>query len=256
VPVQETTFNTPDLGNQFFGVYATQPGEGSRPGYDLYWLGLTNDAASFNGTSGSERRHTFGARVGGKAGGSGIDYDAEAAYQLGTVGDGDISAWMLGAQLGYTLSSAWKPRLWLGLDYGSGDDGDGGDVGTFNQLYPLGHAYLGLIDTVGRQNIIDPNVGVSVVPAEDWRLALAGHFFYADDTADALYNAGGGVYRAGGSYQSTQVGQEVDFTANYKFDRHLAGLFGYSHFFAGDAIEESGPSDDIDFVYLSLQYTF
>jgi len=49
---------------------------------------------------------------------------------------------------------------------------------------------------------------------------------------------------------------ELDLTIKYKFDSHLTGLFSYSHSFAGDFIEESGASDDIDFVYVQLQYTF
>ena len=32
------------------------------------------------------------------------------------------------------------------VDYASGDGVPGGDVGTFNQLYPLEHAYLGYMD--------------------------------------------------------------------------------------------------------------
>ena len=256
VPVQQYDFNTPDQGNQFYGVYATMKNAGSGPDLDVYWLGLQNDQASFNGTSGEEERNTVGARVNGKFGDSAWDYDLEAAYQFGSVGDGDVSAWMSGAELGYRLSEeGWKPRAMLGVDTGSGDSEDGGDVGTFNQLYPLGHAYLGYIDTIGRQNILAPYLGIMATPGK-WKLSLAAHSFHANDTADALYNAGGGVYRAGGSYTSKHVGYEVDLRGTYSFSRQFTGLIGYSHFFAGDAIEESGPSDDIDFLYLGLQYTF
>ena len=69
------------------------------------------------------------------------------------------------------------------------------------------------------------------------------------EDADALYNAGGGLVRAGGLGVEDDVGAELDLTIKYKFDRHLTGLLGYSHFFAGDFIEESGTSDDIGFVY-------
>lgn len=62
--------------------------------------------------------------------------------------------------------------------------------------------------------------------------------------------------RAGGASSSRQVGTEVDLTLKHKFDRHALVSVGYSHFFAGDVIDESGPSDDIDFVYVSHQFTF
>ena len=256
VPVKQYDFNTPDQGNKFYGAYATWKRGGGSPAFDFYWLGIHNDTATYNGTSGPEDRQTLGSRINGKFGDSGWDYDLELAYQFGTVGDGNVSAWMGGAEAGYRFSSdGWKPRAMLGVDTGSGDDGSGGDVGTFNQLYPLGHAYLGYIDTIGRQNILGPYLGIGAAPGK-WKLVAALHSFYANDTNDALYHAGGGVYRPGGSYQSSHVGYEVDLRATYKFSRHFAGLLGYSHFFAGDAIKESGPSDDIDFLYLGLHYTF
>ena len=48
----------------------------------------------------------------------------------------------------------------------------------------------------------------------------------------------------------------ADLAWSQSFGRHLKGLFGYSHFFAGDFIEESGSSDDMDFLYVQAQFTF
>ena len=48
----------------------------------------------------------------------------------------------------------------------------------------------------------------------------------------------------------------MDLTVVYTVDIHTKMLVGFSHFFAGTFIERSGPSRDIDFVYLQLQYTF
>ena len=115
---------------------------------------------TFNGTTGHEDRYTIGGRVFGAS--HGFDYEVENAYQFGHVGSGDVSAWMIATEGGYTLKAPLTPRLWLGFDYASGDDGAGGDVGTFNQLFPLGHAYFGYIDAVGRQNIVDLHPGASI----------------------------------------------------------------------------------------------
>ena len=65
-----------------------------------------------------------------------------------------------------------------------------------------------------------------------------------------------GVVRPGGGSSSKEIGSEIDLTLKYKFDRHLLGLLGYSHFFAGDFIEDTGASSDIDFLYAQVQYTF
>lgn len=257
VLVDARDFNEADDDNQFFGLYAEQPRSGSRAGLDVYYLGLQNERATFNSTTGGEERHTVGARTHGRLGEGPWDYDIEGAYQFGRVGAGDVSAWMVGAELGRTFpEQKGKPRAWLGLDHGSGDGSAGGDVGTFNQLYPLGHAYLGYIDTVGRQNIWDASLGLGFTPSKDTYVTLIHHAFWLADTSDALYNAGGGIVRAGGTADSNWVGNELDLRVTRNFGRHTTLLAGASRFFAGDAIRQSGRDDDVDFVYLTLQYTF
>lgn len=51
---------------------------------------------------------------------------------------------------------------------------------------------------------------------------------------------------------ATFVGSELDLLVNWQMDRHTAAYFRYSHFFARDFIEESGPDENIDFVYVAL----
>jgi hypothetical protein len=258
VPVQKYAFNTAAYENQFYGVYATGPLADSGVGLDLYFLGLENqNPRTFNGTTGSERRFTVGGRLFGEFPGTPIDYDFEGAYQFGSVGPGDVSAFMIGSQFGYKVPEWWSdPRFFLGFDFGSGDRSPGGNVQTFNQLYPLGHAYLGYIDTIGRQNIMDLSLGVTAKPTEKLAVVLTGHLFWRPEAADALYNAGGNVVRPGAVGTSREVGQEIDLAAWYQFDRHWSALVGYSHFFAGQFIGETGPSNDINFVYVEVTYTF
>ena len=258
VPVKKYEFNERDRDIEFYGVYATGKLPVPGIGLDLYYLGLEKDQpVTFNGTTGKEDRHTVGGRLFGDIGATGFDYDFEGAYQFGSVGSGDVSAFMIGSQLGYTASQLWaSPRFFLGFDYGSGDRSPGGDVQTFNQLFPLGHAFLGYADVVARQNVIDLNLGVSLRPLDKLTFYLAGHLFWRDSTADALYDVGGAVLRDGSLGTSREIGQEIDLVLSYRFDRHLKGELGYSHFFAGDFISESGPDDDIDFVYVQFQHTF
>jgi len=257
-PVRKYDFNKPDEDTVFYGAYATGRLPCQSATLDLYFLGLGVDQTRVvNGSAGNEDRFTFGARLSGTLIGSALDYDIEAAYQSGRIGSANVSAWMLGSQFGYTLADTWsKPRAHIGLELGSGDDHPGGNVQTFNQLYPLGHAFLGYIDLVGRQNAISPEFGVEFHPLDALKLAITGMVFWRYSNADALYNAGGAVVRAGGLGSASHIGEEIDFTGSYRLDRHAVLLIGYSHFFAGDFIEESGPDHDIDFVYLEFTYTF
>ena len=64
------------------------------------------------------------------------------------------------------------------------------------------------------------------------------------------------MLRPGSAGSSRSIGQEIDLLLKYPFDRHLTGLLGYSHFFAGNFIQESGSDKDTDFLYVQLEYTF
>ena len=241
----------------FYGIYATGPlGESGIRG-DLYWLGLDREDASFNGTSGHEKRQTLGGRLVGPLPGTPLDFEVEGAYQLGEVGPGDVNAFMVASQLGWWLETIrTSPRFFVGFDWASGDQSPGGDVETFNQLFPLSHQYYGFIDAIARQNAVDAQTGVLLRPLPATTVNLTGHFFWRAENEDALYNAAGAVTRAGSSGSSNWLGAEIDLLLRYQFDVHLALLGGYSHFFTGDFLRSTGRGRDIDFGYFILQYTF
>ena len=74
-----------------WGVYGSRVITLSRQsvGLDVYYLGLARDAAQFEQGTAKETRHTFGARVWHQ----GVwAYDAEAMFQAGRFGSGDIRA--------------------------------------------------------------------------------------------------------------------------------------------------------------------
>jgi len=262
-PVAKYKFNDWRLGPDFWGVYATgKVGENDSIGLDLYYLGVEYDTArTYNGTTGIEDRHTFGARAFGKFGDSGFGYDIEGAYQFGDVGMADVNAFMFATQLTYAFKDTdWNPKMYVGFDYSSGDDTAGDtDVETFNQLFPLGHAYNGFMDLIGRQNITDISAGLSFKPHKKFLVKLDYHIFSRSSDADSVYNAGGGVLRATTVGASDDVGQEIDLTVKYLVDRHLTLQAGYSHFFSGDYFTDTsgGTADeDIDFFYFQAVYKF
>src|SRR2546425_532368 len=167
VVIDKYRFNKSTSDLQLFGVFGTGPLHVLPVNLDLYWLDADNRTGTFNGTVGRERRHTLGGRVWGKIGATGLDFEVEGASQFGTLGRGDIAASMFTTVLGYTVPiPQLSPRVYLEFDYASGDDRRGGDVGTFNQLYPNAHSDLGYIDYIGRQNIISPNGGGSISPLQ------------------------------------------------------------------------------------------
>jgi len=251
VPVKKYEHNEADADEPFGGLYATGKPGSAGIGLDGYWLYRKRKLLD-------DERHTVGGRIFGAIANNRLDYDFEAAYQTGDVDDNDVRAFMVGSQFGYRFTETkFKPRVYVGFDYGSGDkDPDDSKVETFDQTYPLGHLYLGYIDIVGRQNIITPSIGFTFSPLKKLTCEATGLFFWRAREDDALYNAGSGVVRPGAPGTSLEVGQEIDILLKYAHNIHTVLLLGYSHFFPGDFISETGPDDPIDFLYTSMQFTF
>lgn len=254
VRVLKSLVNRWDGAVDFMGLHAQR--RGGRVGFDVYWLALGRDAATFNGTTGRERRHTVGARA-VRGPGRHVEFDVEAAYQFGSLGPGSIAAAMASAEVAYVPAlAASRARLHAGVDYAAGDEAAGGDVGTFNQLFALGHAFLGFIDVVGRQNIVAANVGLGWKPAARVTTDLTVHRFARAQAADALYNATGAVERAPGTAPSRNVGAELDATVAFQVGRFGSVLMGYSRFWPGAFVRATGAAGQISFLYGSVQLTY
>ena len=255
--IHKYRFNESTSDQQLFGIFSSGPLYLLPVNLDLYWLGVNNARVTFNGTSGREQRQTLGGRVWGNIGKTGLDFEVEGAAQFGTVGDADIAAWMITSVLGYTLPAPpLSPRVYLEFDYASGDSTPGGDVGTFNQLYPNAHSFLGYIDYVGRQNVLSASGGLRLTPVRDLILSLQQYVFWRASDRDALYNKAGAVFRPGTGTTARYIGAEIDLLATYNFTYHVQFYAGSSHFFTGEFLRKTGPSEDSDFFYAAAQYTF
>jgi len=55
-----------------------------------------------------------------------------------------------------------------------------------------------------------------------------------------------------------ELGQEIDVTLKYKMFENFGVVAGYSHFFAGDFIEDTGAGNDrgVDWFYLQTTVKF
>ena len=270
VVVENEQLNNGDGNTSFAGVYDTLKLPGVLPGakttLEMYGLLLSKTATRAFDTAPAvavdSDTYTVGARFSTYP--KPFDLDVEADYQFGQSGKGDISAYSLAVEGGYTIESfVLTPRLFLGFDVASGDrEPANPDRQTFNQLFPTGHLFFGYADVIGRQNVIDLHPGVELTLLKDApaakRVALRAeyHQFWRESLDDAVYNAAGGVQRAASGSDERSIGGELDLLLNWQFDRHTAGYVGYSRFFAGEFIQDTGPAKDIDFFYAALVFTF
>ena len=136
-------------GVRFWGVYATMPFH-PLPGIrsDFYYLGLINPQVSFNQNypppqfpPEREECHTVGTRFFGTLGH--WDLNDEVIYQFGQFGSGQVNAWSIATDHGYTLGKLWgQPRLGLRVAVASGDNNKNNpNLQTFNPLFVRGNYF-------------------------------------------------------------------------------------------------------------------
>jgi hypothetical protein len=191
----------------------------------------------------------------------GFDYEAECAFQTGNVRGLDLTAFAVHGGLGYTFDFAWLPRLGVAYNFGTGDDDPlDREIQTFQNLFPTNHKFYGQMDVFSWQNMHDLEVSFKVTPTKAITVKAEYHAFWLETTEDAWYRANGvatvrppsALTRAAGNY----AGSEVDVLVQWNVNKHFAVEAGYSHFFAGDYLADTGPSDDADFGYVQAKLTF
>lgn len=245
----------------FHGIYYTDWRwlEGGR--VELYYLLRNEDDID-------DQIHTFGGRIDRRRGR--FDFNVELALQDGRWGGLDHRAAAGHVELGWRpvvsdTSSLRDGRLNVAYNYGSGDSDPRDDKHeTFDNLYPLNHAYYGYMDFFALQNVHNVEVAwkvpVGQAPKKTTFRVAWQSFWLAEPESDAWYNAGAGVVRRASSrFVSSEVGHELDITVSRPFvawGHKLATEVGYGHFLTGDYVAETGPSEDADFVYLQAKIGF
>ncbi len=283
VVIKRDEFNKSDLfnGNEndreqiFSGAYFTA-GDLPFGSVDLYafWLSQANGINSNQQAAvatkepkvGPLSQHTsfgtYGVRVKGDPKKlHGFEFEAEGAYQNGEVRDLALDAWAVHAGAGYNFDVAWKPRLWAEYNFATGDSNPAdNDIETFQNLFPTNHKFYGIMDLFSWQNMHNPMLSLRVAPCKKVTATLDYHAFFLANTDDVWYRANGITpvrpLTPAARTASNFVGQEVDFVVTWNATKALQVQAGYAHFFAGDYVSGTGPSDDANFGYLQATLTF
>jgi hypothetical protein len=202
--------------------------------------------------------YTIGARFVGKIPNTNFDYEFEAAKQVGNSGSLDVDAQMAVIILGYTLGQNWHPRASFELDYASGDNNPNDNKRkTFDNIDPTNHPFYGYMDFVSLQNIHDYRFQLKADPTKKLNLFADYHIFYLDTPKDNLYAANRTIKRSTGlGVSDAYVGNEIDLLAKFQATKFMSIWTGYSHFFAGDFLKQTGANDDADFAYVQTTFNF
>jgi hypothetical protein len=243
----------------------------------LYYLGLKRKVGVFGQGLGEEKRSTVGARLWrgivmfGPAV-EGWDYDVEFAYQFGKFGPGprlgatfpfvqfakgDIRAWTLATQTGYTFFNVpLHPRIGMNSAITTGDkDPADPDIQTFFTPFPNGR-FFGAAQQQGPLNIQGFRPNATIQLPRGANLTVDTFFFWRQSLNDGLYNIPGFLMRQGdlsrGRFVATQPGVEVYWPAT----KHLMALVAVSYSVPGRFLHENPPDQTLRYVGLVLGYKF
>jgi len=249
-----------DTGNRYFdsqfnGAFITQKNIAALDLLQAWWLQRRN--SNF-----ADDVHTLGFRLQEQI--SSWTVEAQASLQTGDFGGDDHQAAMFQAsiarQIGKGVASA--SVAWASGDSDPNDD----EHQTFDNLYPLNHAYYGDIDLISLQNLrtIELTYRRGLLN-EKLKFKAALHGFWLDDKNDVWYEAGlnpvAGLLISPDRIDNSErfLGSEIDFSLQYAVKiRGLSEtkvLVGYSYFDAGNRVladPQNGLLSDTDFVYLQL----
>lgn len=248
VPVVDDQFDEADYDQSFYGLYNVYSGWEDRT-LDLYYLGY-DDERNLQPFFSDFSLHTFGTRLNGVYEKNYL-YEVEGGYQVGRQsGLGlDQDAGFATVGLGRKFEHKWEPTLWFYYDYASGNVG-GGDFNRFNHLFPLGHKYLGFIDAFARENIESPNCLLTFKPHQKWNILVWYYYLMANQAEDIVPPVG---TPSNQNLVSDDLGNELDFIANYQITARSNILFGYSRLWAGSKIIGT---DDANFFYTEWTLNF
>ncbi len=231
----------------------------------LYWRHLSDRVFSSETSArpGDRKDFTLGVRAKGHLGPLG--YSGELVYQWGDQAGDRISAYAGAVRTwaDFKVTDGVSMGFVAEYAYASGDeDPTDGRTESFDPLLPFGHFYHGHMDLVLWRNIHAVQLGARVAPAKGLSLHLDTHHFWLAQREDAWFAPGRGPVRRDTSGDAgSYLGSELDLFVKYALWEHVFFMTGYSHFFSGDYVRDTGRAQggetgDQDWWYAQVEVKF
>ena len=159
-----------------------------------------------------------------------LSINANAYLQTGKdVADRDLSAYLVGLDLGYKASSDWNFGLGFEMQSGNDYDGDASENKAFTPFYGTNHKFNGFMDYfyVGNHansvGLVDIYAKIKTKLGEKSSLTAFVHNFSANG------EIGAGVDK--------QLGTEIDLVYGHKLNKDVTIGAGYSQMLASEGLE-------------------
>lgn len=213
--------------------------DGDKVNYD------SNGATAAANTKIDREIHTAGIRAYGVVGNTGWDYDANYAKQWGhqdrlsntgaLIDELNHDAYSYNAEIGYSFSHPWKPRLSASYGFASGDKNPTDSKNErFERLFGFARPWSNN-DYFQMENIVTPKVRAEFEPQLAWLPGLkvdTGYSWYRLDSASDRWNGAG--LRDNTGQSGKDVGEEIDIRVRFPITKHIAANVGYAKFWASD----------------------
>lgn len=260
VKIQNSVFDKHGDGNNIYGTYVVLPKVVKKATWNNYFYYKTDRpmVRSEDGKIGTTSVYTVGTNLVGKLG-TKTGYEIDAIVQRGSFSNDSIRAHALHTKLSQTLSKKENvPSVFVEYNHASGDKRPGDGVrGTFDQLFPTGHARYGLMDQVGFKNMHNVWLGTIWQPHKKLKLQFDYHSLWLYNRRDGLYNASGAlVARIPDGSAPRHIANEVDLRVTYTFNKLVQLEGGYGHWIPGGFWKKATPGSSQSFGYTMLTYRF
>ena len=214
-----------------------------------YYMGQkqTADPNGHTATNRLDREiHMPGIRAYGLIGPTGLDFDMNFSYQLGTNGTERQDAYGYTTEVGHKFKHPWKPRLSGFYGYATGDrHPDDGVNNRFDRFFGFARPWSS-DHYVIYENIKHPRVRFDFQPAQKLGIEASYAWFWLASSTDRLFDTFDGnisvVKDPGFNRDKTgrsgdYVGSGVELRVRYQIDPRINTVIGYSHFIAGEFIQ-------------------
>jgi hypothetical protein len=260
VNVDNAVFDRHRDGKNLYGAFLKVPKVTPKTALNayLFWKTERPFVRGENGVVGSANVVTLGTNLVGSINQK-VSYEVDLMLQRGSFSTDDIRAYAAHSKINYLFSKQENiPTLFVEYNHASGDASPNDRIrGTFDQLFPTGHAKYGLTDLVGLRNMHDVWVGSTWKAHKKLKFQLDYHSIWLAKRRDGLYNAGGNlIARVATGAKSNHVAQEVDIRANYSLGLGVDLEGGYGRWIPGDFWKEATMGAKVSFAYSMLTYKF
>ncbi len=214
-----------------------------------YYMGQkqTADPNGHTATNRLDREiHMPGIRAYGLIGTTGLDFDVNFSYQFGTNGTERQDAYGYTTEVGHKFKHPWKPRLSGFYGYATGDrHPDDGVNNRFDRFFGFARPWSS-DHYVIYENIKHPRVRFDFQPAQKLGIEASYAWFWLASSTDRLFDTFDGnisvVKDPGFNRDKTgrsgdYVGSGVELRVRYQIDPRINTVIGYSHFIAGEFIQ-------------------